>query len=150
MTASPPAPDLFTIGYEGLVQAQLLDILQASGVRVVLDVRAVPLSRKAGFSKTVLAASLHARGISYVQDRRLGTPKPGRDAARRGRTAELRSIFAAHMQTVEATDALEAAVSLAGTAPVCLLCFERAPHKCHREIVAAMIRARTGQTIRHL
>ncbi len=150
MHADPGRPDLFTVGYEGLVQPQLLDILRASGVLTVLDVRAVPQSRKAGFSKSVLAASLHAHGIAYVHERRLGTPKPGRDAARRGRTAEMQHIFEAHMRTADAQSGLEAAVALAGAGPVCLLCFERAPHACHRAIVAHNIRARTGQAIRHL
>ena len=143
-------PDLFTIGYQGLVQDQLLDLLAAAGVHTVLDVRAVPLSRRAGFSKSVLAASLRARGIGYLHERRLGTPKPGREAARRGRTPEMAAIFAAHMQTEPARDGLAEAVLLAGTQPVCLLCFERAPHDCHRSIVAQMMHARTGQTIRHL
>ena len=143
-------PDLFTIGYEGLVQAQLLDLLASAGVRTVLDVRAVPLSRKAGFSKNVLAASLAAHGINYIHERRLGTPKPGRDAARAGRSAEMHAVFDAHMLTGDAIEALAGATELVGAQPTCLLCFERAPHDCHRSIVARMIHARTGQAIRHL
>ena len=141
---------MFTIGYEGLVQDQLLDLLVANGVRTLLDVRAVPLSRKAGFSKNVLGASLMARGICYLHDRRLGTPKPGREAARRGRSDTMQAIFAAHMQTEAALEGLSDAVSLARAQPVCLLCFEREPHDCHRSIVASMIHARTNQPIRHL
>jgi uncharacterized protein (DUF488 family) len=141
---------LFTIGYEGLVQDQLLDLLLANGVRTLLDVRAVPLSRKAGFSKTVLGASLVARGIRYLHDRRLGTPKPGRDAARRGRSETMQAIFETHMQTAAALEGLSDAVQLARAEPICLLCFEREPHDCHRSIVARLIHGRTGQPIRHL
>jgi uncharacterized protein (DUF488 family) len=142
--------DLFTIGYEGLVQDQLLDLLVAARVQTLMDVRAVPLSRKAGFSKTVLGASLEARGISYLHERRLGTPKPGRDAARRGKTDEMARIFEAHMATEGAQDGLAAAVSLARFGRMCLLCFEREPHACHRSIVARLIHAQTGAPIRHL
>jgi uncharacterized protein (DUF488 family) len=141
---------LFTIGYEGLVQNQLLELLAANGVHTLLDVRAVPLSRKAGFSKTVLGASLEARGIHYVHDRRLGTPKPGRQAARRGHSDTMHAIFAEHMQTEPALAGLSDAVALSRSTPICLLCFEREPHDCHRSIVASMIRAQTGQSIRHL
>ncbi len=148
--ASAVAPALFTIGYEGLLQPQLLDLLAAAGIATLLDIRAVPLSRKAGFSKTVLAASLQARGIAYAHDRRLGTPKPGRDAARRGRTTVMQAIFRDHMATPDAVEALAEAATRAAAEPICLLCFERAPHDCHRSIVAQMIRARTGQQIRHL
>jgi uncharacterized protein YjiS (DUF1127 family) len=57
---------IFTAGYEGRVQDELLDRLVAAGVAVLLDVRAVPMSRKPGFSKRLLAASAEARGIRYV------------------------------------------------------------------------------------
>ncbi len=149
-TPSPFNPSLFTVGYEGLLQAQLLDMLAAAGVVTLLDVRAVPLSRKAGFSKSVLSASLQAHGIAYRHERRLGTPKAGRDAARRGRTPEMTAIFCEHMRGASALEGLDAAVSLATASATCLLCFERAPHDCHRSIVAGLIRSRTGQTIRHL
>jgi uncharacterized protein (DUF488 family) len=142
--------DVFTIGYEGLVQDQLLDLLSASGVEVLLDVRAVPLSRKAGFSKSVLGASLAARGIAYLHDRRLGTPKPGRDAARKGHTAEMARIFEAHLEGEAPQEALREATALAQTRRICLLCFERAPHDCHRAIVADRIHRETGLVIRHL
>jgi uncharacterized protein (DUF488 family) len=119
-------------------------------VEVVLDVRAVAASRKAGFSKNLLRGSLEARGIAYVHDVRLGTPKAGRQAARRGRVSEMAAIFDAHMGTPPAQAGLDAAVVLAVGRRVCLLCFERDAHDCHRGILASLIRARTGQAIRHL
>ena len=75
---------LSTIGYEGATLPEVIAKLRAAGVEVVVDVRAVAASRRAGFSKTVLRASLAAEGIGYEHLRTLGTPKPGRDAARRG------------------------------------------------------------------
>jgi uncharacterized protein (DUF488 family) len=54
------------------------------------------------------------------------------------------------MHTQGAQDGLADAVALAQEAPICLLCFERAPHDCHRSIVASLIHARTGQPIYHL
>jgi uncharacterized protein (DUF488 family) len=143
-------PPLFTIGYEGLLQPQLLDLLHAAGASLLLDVRAVALSRKAGFSKSVLCASVTQRGIAYLHDRRLGTPKPGRQAARSGRTADMQAIFNAHMETETARQGLADAIALARTEKICLLCFEREPHACHRSILAQMIRAETGQAIHHL
>lgn len=46
--------NIFTIGYEGATQAEVLAALSAAGVELLVDVRAVPLSRRPGFSKTVL------------------------------------------------------------------------------------------------
>ena len=143
--------EIFTIGYEGATQPNVLDALEAAGVGLVLDVRAIAASRRAGFSKTILSSSLAERGIDYAHLRSLGTPKPGRDAARRGDIAELHRIFDAHMHTPEAADGLERAIALAGgDRPVCLLCFEHTPEGCHRLPVAERIAARTGQTISHL
>src|ERR1700756_3744893 len=87
---------LATIGYETATQAEIIDRLARAGVEVLIDVRAVAASRRAGFSKTVLAASLRAAGIDYVHLRQLGTPKPGRDAAHHGRIAEMHAIYEAH------------------------------------------------------
>ena len=54
---------LFTIGYEGSTQPQVIERLKAAGVELVADVRAVASSRIAGFSKTVLGESLKAEGV---------------------------------------------------------------------------------------
>ena len=143
-------PDIFTIGYEGLVQSQLIDLVRAAGISHVLDIRAVASSRKAGFSKTILGTSLNAAGIAYRHDPRLGTPKPGRQAARAHRTDEMLAIFTAHMATDPAAAGLACAVQQARADATCLLCFERLAHDCHRSIVANLMRDLTGQVIRHL
>ncbi|WP_204267878.1 DUF488 domain-containing protein, partial [Enterobacter hormaechei] len=84
---------LFTIGYEGLDQERLVAALQAAGVLVLADVRAVANSRKRGFSKGVLAAGLAKAGLGYTHLRTLGTPKAGREAARADDAALMRRIY---------------------------------------------------------
>ncbi len=144
------AVGLNTIGYEGCAIGQVLDRLAAAGVAVVIDVRALPLSRKPGFSKRTLAAGLDARGLGYVHLRGLGTPKAGRVAARAGRTGEMLEIFAAHLRSVEAQAALDAAINLSRRRRCCLLCFEADHRRCHRDAVARLICAATGATVAHL
>ena len=123
---------LFTIGYEGATQAELVAALQAAGVRRVIDVRAVPLSRKPGFSKNVLAAGLKEAGIDYVHLKALGTPPAGREAARKGRMAEMHLIYAEQLETPEAGMDAARMIALAEETPSALLCFERDPAGCHR------------------
>ena len=123
---------LFTIGYEGATQAELVAALQAAGVRRVIDVRAVPLSRKPGFSKNVLAAGLREAGIDYVHLKALGTPPAGREAARKGRMAEMHLIYAEQLETPEAGMDAVRMIALAEETPSALLCFERDPAGCHR------------------
>jgi len=123
---------IFTIGYEGATQAELVAALRQAGVERVIDVRAVPLSRKPGFSKNVLAAGLKEAGIDYVHLKALGTPPAGREAARKGRMDEMRRIFAAQLETLEAEVQAAQLVDLAAEKPSALLCFERNPAGCHR------------------
>ncbi len=123
---------IFTIGYEGATQSELVGALEAAGVGRVIDVRAVPLSRKPGFSKNVLAAGLKEAGIDYVHLKALGTPPAGRQAARRGRMDEMRRIYAAQLDTPEAAAEAARMTALAEEKPSALLCFERDPAACHR------------------
>ena len=141
---------LLTIGYEGSTLADVLAALGRAEVALLIDVRAVPRSRKPGFSGRMLAASAEAAGIGYRHLQRLGTPKPGRDAARAGDVAGMAAIFNAHMAGDEPQAALAEATALAQERRACLLCFERDPHFCHRTIVAGLVAARTGQEIVHL
>jgi uncharacterized protein (DUF488 family) len=142
--------EILTIGYEGTTLPDILAALREAEVSLLLDIRAVPRSRKPGFSGRMLAASAEAAGIGYRHFQRLGTPKPGRDRARAGDAAGMATIFNAHMAGDEPQAALAQAVVVAREACCCLLCFERDPHFCHRTIVAGLIAERTGQTIRHL
>ena len=127
---------LFTIGYEGATVEGLVSALQAAGVRTLADVRAVPLSRKPGFSKKSLGARLAEAGIGYRHLQRLGTPPDGREAARKGNHAGLERIYLSHLEASDAQAQLAELAELARTEPVALLCFERAPADCHRSILA--------------
>lgn len=141
---------LFTIGYETATLPDVIERLRAAGVEIVVDVRAVASSRRAGFSKTILRNSLEAEGIGYEHLRGLGTPKPGREAARKGRIAEMEAIYGAHMESPEAQDALAQATAVARERPAALLCYEAEAAGCHRRIVAGLIRDVTGCEVRDL
>lgn len=130
---------LATIGYEKETQAAVIERLKSAGVEVLIDVRAVAASRRAGFSKTLLAASLNEAGIGYVHLRELGTPKPGRDAARKGRIAEMHEIFEAHMVEPAAQLELARATEIARDKVTALLCYEADAAGCHRTILANRI-----------
>ena len=135
---------LATIGYERASLDEVIAGLKAAKVDIVIDVRAVASSRRAGFSKTLLAASLDEAGIDYLHLRSLGTPKAGRQAARAGRIDEMRRIFQDHMQEPEAQLALARAVEVAAERRAALLCYEADASGCHRRIVAEDIRERIG------
>jgi len=141
---------LATIGYEGETQPEVIARLQQARVEVLIDVRAVASSRRAGFSKSLLAASLAAAGIDYVHLRQLGTPKPGRDAARKGRVAEMRAIYEDHLKEPGAQLELAKAAEIAAQRKAALLCYEADAAGCHRAIVAERLCGELGCRIENL
>jgi len=128
---------IFTIGYESTTMAEFLAALQNAGVERVIDVRALPLSRRPGFSKSPLQAALAEAGIDYVHLKTLGTPAEGRSAARAGRRQDLERIYAAQLDLPEAIVAAGQMRDLAAEKPSALLCYERDPAGCHRSLLLA-------------
>lgn len=126
---------IFTIGYEATTVPEFVDALQKAGVERVIDVRALPLSRRPGFSKSGLKAALAESGIEYVHLKALGTPADGRAAARAGRHAELERIYAGQLELPEAIAQGALMIELARERPTALLCMEREPAHCHRTLL---------------
>ena len=117
--------------------ADFLAALTRAGVQRVIDVRALPLSRRPGFSKTSLAASLAEAGIGYVHLKALGTPKRGRDAAKKGDVVTLAAVYADQLELPEAQAQAAQMLALAKEVPSALLCYERDPQHCHRTLLLA-------------
>ena len=126
---------IFTIGYEGATVAEFPAALQKAGVERVIDIRAVPNSRRPGFSKTPLRNALAEAGIDYVHLRALGTPADGRAAARAGRKDELKRIYAGQLELPEAIAETGKMLDLSREKPSALLCYERDPAACHRTLL---------------
>lgn len=142
-------PVLLTIGYQEATPAGVLGALQDAGVELLVDVRAVTSSRRPGFSKRQLAAGLAEAGIDYLHLRALGTPAEGRQAARAGRHDELRRIYDGQLATLEAQKELADLTGLVASGRrLCLLCYERQPHECHRSLIAE--RLHDTAKVRHL
>ena len=130
---------VYTIGYEATTMTEFLAALTTAGVRRVIDVRALPLSRRPGFSKSSLAASLAEAGIDYVHLKALGTPKRGRDAAKKGDVATLRAVYDDQLALPEAQAAAAIMLDLAAERPSALLCYERDPCHCHRTLLLGAV-----------
>lgn len=126
---------IFTIGYEATTVGEFVDALRAAGVERVIDVRALPLSRRPGFSKTALDGALNEAGIEYVHLKALGTPAEGRAAARAGRHADMARVYAGQLELPEAMVQAEQMLELAREKPSALLCYEREPQHCHRTLL---------------
>lgn len=141
---------LWTIGYEKVGVPDFVAALKAAKIKTLIDVREVANSRRAGFSKKALAASLDEAGIAYVHLKPLGTPKAGREAARKGDTTTMHRIFEARLAEPESQLALSEAADIAGKGRACLMCLEHDWRVCHRSIVAKHLEAEFGLAAVHL
>lgn len=139
-----PPGVIWTIGYEKVGQGDFVAALKAAKIKTLVDVREVANSRRAGFSKKSLAAALDEAGIAYIHMKPLGTPKAGREAARKGDTKTMTRIFEAKMVEPESQMALAETAELAGKGRTCIMCLEHDWRQCHRTIVARHLTADFG------
>jgi uncharacterized protein (DUF488 family) len=142
-------PAAFTIGYERAALGDVIEAMRTAGVSLLVDVRERPQSRRAGFSKRMLAATAAAAGIDYLHLKPLGTPPEGREAHRTGDQARFWEIVDRQLATEEALAAMTELTEAARERPVCLLCYEADWRHCHRARIAETLE-REGFTFHHL
>jgi uncharacterized protein (DUF488 family) len=140
-----PSEVTFTIGYEGKSVAEFVSELRRAGVERVVDVRALPLSRKKGFSKTALGQALSKAEIEYVHLREAGNPYRDQKAD----IAHCLALYSAYVDGhPEVVQAVETAVKGRAAA---LLCFEADACDCHRSVLVERLKARNPRrSVRHL
>jgi len=136
---------IFTIGHSTHALDAFVLLLRSHGIRQVVDIRAIPRSRRhPQFNKDALGAALRRRRINYRHIRALG----GRRHARAGsstnlawRNASFRG-FADYMQTPAFDAALRALMAVASKRPTAIMCAEAVPWRCHRSLIADALIAR--------
>lgn len=128
---------IYSVGYEGLEVSGLVERLRWSGVALLIDVRLNAVSRKPGWSKTSLRAALEASGIEYRHDPELGNPPGNRDSFRRGNREDgrrkMREILSNGSER-----ALRQLVEDTRDRRIAVLCVERSPQHCHRQVITNM------------
>ncbi len=134
---------IFTLGYQGLNLQQYISVLEAADVAIVVDVRETAWSYKRGFSKFPLREGLSGAGIDYVHLKSAGNPSKNRKTART--TKECLSRYRRHLLSNPAC--LDELCNLLHSAKrdgrsICLTCFERHPHECHRSILVTELENR--------
>ncbi|MBO7679668.1 MAG: DUF488 domain-containing protein [Thermoguttaceae bacterium] len=138
---------VYTIGYEGITTQKLLKKLHACGVEQLLDIRAVPFSRKSGFSGDELRVLLTAVGIRYISMPGLGIPRQYRH---RGTTAESLLALYEDVLLAKVPEQIDRAVRLCRARPTVLLCFEADAQRCHRGCLARRMESLYSFRVVHL
>lgn len=140
---------IYTIGYEGKTPDEFLNVLKRADISIVIDVRENPASRKKGFSKTALSELLNQNGISYSHLIQLGNPKEFRDEYKKdGDLKRLLERYRAYL--AQHPEHVETLLKTADNDPACLMCFEKLPTQCHRNIIAEYLYVNRGMAINHL
>lgn len=138
---------IFTIGYEGRTIQDLLSALTRAQVKLVVDTRHRASSRKRGFARTALEATLRANGIDYIHRRELGTPPELMEDLRRAGAYDL-GVYADHIDARGET--LDKVAEEVEGAAAAMFCFEQDPRVCHRSVVADRVARRLTGTVIHL
>ena len=142
---------ILTIGHSTLPIEKFLEMLNAHGIRELVDVRTIPKSRRnPQFGQNELAASLEKDGIQYVHLPGLGGLRHARkDSINTGwKNASFRG-YADYMQTTAFRESLAKLLELATASPTVIMCAEAVPWRCHRSLIADALTAR-GIPVEHI
>ena len=142
---------IFTIGYEGKGVEEFVFHLKKNGITRILDVRALPLSRKKGFSKSSLKSRLEEEDINYVHLKALGSPAEVRKKLKED--GDYKSFFKAYNRyLVTQSEMVEKTREYICDGVNCLMCFEEYADKCHRLAVVDYLKTlESGKLeVRHL
>jgi uncharacterized protein (DUF488 family) len=135
--AGEASPVVYTIGHSTRSLEEFVGLLQAHGVRRLIDVRTVPRSRhNPQFNRDTLPADLERAGIGYRHMGGLGGLRKTRpDSVNRGwRNLSFRG-YADYMQTEEFAQNLGELAHAAADEQVAIMCAEAVPWRCHRSLV---------------
>jgi uncharacterized protein (DUF488 family) len=142
---------MWTIGHSTRSLEELAGLLRAHTVAKVVDVRAVPSSRRhPHFDRESLSTSLGELGLGYGH-------LPGLGGRRRPRPDSINTAwqnasfrgYADYMQTTEFARNLEALLAEAAATRVAIMCAEAVPWRCHRSLLADALLAR-GVAVEHI
>jgi len=140
---------VYTVGHSTRPIGELVALLTAAGVRLLVDVRRFPVSRRyPHFSGPALRASLSEAGIDYRHEVALGghrEPRP--DSPNKAWRASAFRGYADHMATAGFAAGLERLEKAAAARPTAVMCAEADPARCHRQLLADALTLRGAQVV---
>lgn len=129
---------IYTIGHSTHDKKKFIEMLKAYGIRLLIDVRTIPKSRKVQqFNRDTLEKFLRKEGLTYVHIPELGGLRhASRNSINTGwRNAGFRG-YADYMQTGEFWEGLDKLMRIAEGKKSAIMCAEALPWRCHRSLIA--------------
>jgi len=142
-----PIPVVYTIGHSNHSIEEFVTLLRQTGVTAVADVRSVPFSRfTPQFDRPDLKHALKNAGIAYSSlGNELGARPQNPDCYKNGVALYERIAATGLFQK-----GLDRILRGARHFTVALMCTEKDPLDCHRNILVARRLSKQGVTIRHI
>ncbi|MBN2465518.1 DUF488 domain-containing protein [candidate division WOR-3 bacterium] len=140
---------VYTVGHSTRPIGDFLDLLEAHGIKKVVDVRTIPKSRhNPQFNQDELKRSLADARIGYRHLKVLGGLRHAlRDSVNTGwRNLSFRG-FADYMQTEEFDRGIELLETIARKQPTAIMCAEGNPWRCHRSLIGDALAKRKWQVL---
>jgi uncharacterized protein (DUF488 family) len=134
-------PAIFTIGHSNHPWERFAELLRASQISALIDVRSVPHSRFAHFNQAQLTARLAALDITYHQ---MGADLGGRPSA--GVPLDYEAVA----KLLGYREALKNVAATAWRQRLVLMCSEHEPLNCHRCLLVGRSLAGQGISVRHI
>lgn len=131
-------PIVLTIGHSTRPLEDFIHLLDAHGVKRLVDVRTLPRSgHNPQFNQDSLAAELKRQDIGYTHLPGLGGLRHARkDSTNLGwRNAGFRG-FADYMQTPDFEKSLKQLITMAKKERLAIMCAEAVPWRCHRSLIS--------------
>ncbi|HEY4359332.1 MAG TPA: DUF488 domain-containing protein [Bryobacteraceae bacterium] len=142
---------ILTVGHSTHPIEEFLALIEAHGVRQIVDVRTIPKSRRnPQFNSEELRESLAAQGIEYVHLPALGGLRhPRHDSINTAWQNDSFRGYADYMQTPEFDRGLKELIALTKGHVTAIMCAEAVPWRCHRSLVADALTAQ-GIGVEHI
>ncbi|HUE77786.1 MAG TPA: DUF488 domain-containing protein [Longimicrobiales bacterium] len=142
---------IYTVGHSTRDADEFVALLRGQGVRLLVDVRRFPGSRRhPQFNAESLARTLANAGIGYRHEPDMGGRREGLAESPNGawRNAGFRA-YADHLGSAEFRSALARLRSDAEATVVAIMCAEAVPWRCHRQLISDALVA-GGSEVRHI
>ena len=143
---------VFTIGHSTRSLEELIAALHAHGIKVLVDIRSFPMSRRLPwFNRELLEQELPKHGIQYRWMKDLGGRRKKQMEVSPNTALRNDSFrnYADYMLAKPFKAAIAELIKLAGQQPTAIMCAERVYCRCHRMLVSDWLLAH-GHEVLHI
>ncbi len=130
--------EIYTLGYENSDFNTFASTLKDENIKILIDIRYYPKSRKKGFSKNEMIKYFSNNGIKYIHLKKLGSPPEIRKKLRKDKNYN--SFFKKYKKYLEKqNEELNFLVNILKNDKTCIFCYEEDFRFCHRKTVASYL-----------